>query len=185
MSNPESGELPPPNDASDRSLDERAIHESNSLRDVSLQANDPRVLAFLYEYKGPLPPPAILQQYEMIVSGSARKIIENAYSQSKHRQRLETTVVVGGVRHERLGVIIGGTVSIVAIVTGGIVAVLGAPAAGATIATAIVVGLVGVFVYGTDSRRRERQAKDELKKKFDQTNSPSDPSKEPKHDPST
>jgi uncharacterized membrane protein len=40
-------------------------------------------------FSGPLPPPTLLDQYNKIVPGSAKTIIEMAEGQSKHRQELE------------------------------------------------------------------------------------------------
>ena len=57
-------------------------------------------------------------------------------------------------------------VSLTAIAGGVYVAVSGAPTAGATIATASVVGLAAVFVYGTYSRRQERERKAEIMQKL-------------------
>jgi hypothetical protein len=79
--------------------------------------------------------------------------------QSAHRQEIEKTVIRGDSRRSWIGLFVGGFLAMTCIVGGLLLASYGEqPAAGTTIATASVVGLAGVFVYGTHSRREERQA---------------------------
>lgn len=72
---------------------------------------------------------------------------------------LEKLVVDGDGRRAWAGLIIGGMLAMTCIV-GGIVLVAGGhDTAGATISTASVAALAGVFVYGTVSRRSERASR--------------------------
>jgi uncharacterized membrane protein len=41
------------------------------------------------EWRGPLPPPAVLQGFEEIVPGSAARIIDEFQAEAAHRRRLE------------------------------------------------------------------------------------------------
>jgi hypothetical protein len=114
----------------------------------------------------------MLREYDEIVPGLAKEIAERVRSQTEHRQKLENAVILGGLAHEKLGVIIGGIIAVTAILTGGVVAALGSQWAGATIATAAVISLVGVFVYGTDSRRKERETKAQTQQKIAEETAP-------------
>lgn len=110
-------------------------------------------------FSGPLPPPEILRAYNRIVPGSAKQIIDNVIEQSTHRRQLEAKVIAADIERSRLGLIVGGVVALACIAGGCVVAAISSPTAGGTIATASVIGLTSVFVYGTVSRRREREHK--------------------------
>lgn len=106
---------------------------------------------------GPLPLSSILAEYDNLVPGSAERIIGWAERQSEHRMSLEKAVVQSDIRRSYWGMAAGFVIAVVYGVGGCIVTALGQPTAGATIATVSVVSLVGVFVYGTHSRKQERQ----------------------------
>lgn len=112
--------------------------------------------AFAIRFSGPLPPPEVQESYDRIVPGSAKKIIAMALRQSKHRQELERKVIESDVQRSREGLWVGGVLSLASILLGAVAVFTGHDAAGATLATATVVSLAGVFVYGTTSRRKER-----------------------------
>jgi len=115
-------------------------------------------------FSGPLPPPEVLEEFNRIVPGSARRIFDLVETQSRHRIDLERRVIDSDISRSRAGLWMGLVVSLAAICGGVYVAVTVSPTAGATIATASVVGLAGVFVYGTYSRRQERREKAETMK---------------------
>jgi len=112
-------------------------------------------------HSGPLPDPETLKRYDEAVPGAAQIIVEQFQKQSDHRIALENRVIDSDIKRSSQGLIAGFVVSMTAIVGGCIVAAVGHPASGATIATTAVVGLAGVFVYGTASRRREREKRTE------------------------
>lgn len=106
-------------------------------------------------FSGPLPPPEILKKYEEVVPGSADRIISMAERQGSHRQKLESDVVASNIGNERMGMIFGFTICLLAI-SGGIYAVMHGKSAGgiAAIITPLV-ALVAVFVYGKSRQRRD------------------------------
>jgi len=108
-------------------------------------------------FKGPLPPPQVLDQYNQIVPGAAERIVRLFEIQVDHRQRLESSIISSDVRDSRLGLILGALVSIAAI-TGGVFAIIyGHPTTGGIIAAIPVPTLAAVFVYGSRKRRLERE----------------------------
>ena len=115
--------------------------------------------AEMRSYSGPIPPPDLLKQYDEIAPGTASRIIAMSERQSEHRMSLEKKVVESGISRSTAGLICGFLIACVFAGSGVWVASMGHPAAGATIATASVVGLVGVFVTGTLSQRSERNEK--------------------------
>lgn len=41
-------------------------------------------------YKGPVPPPAMLEQFEAIVPGAAKQIMDDAHAEHEHRRAMQT-----------------------------------------------------------------------------------------------
>lgn len=82
-----------------------------------------------------------------------------AERQTQHRIQLENKVIESDIRRSYAGLAVGGFLALLCTVGGCWLVYLGHDAAGGTIATAAVAGLAGVFVYGTASRRKEREEK--------------------------
>ncbi len=111
-------------------------------------------------YSGPLPSPETLRKYEEILEGSANRIVTMAENQGEHRRELEKKVIEGRIKDSRLGIFCGLTIGMTALICGTIVIIFGHSAEGLTMGSAGIVGLVGVFVYGTRANRKEREKKD-------------------------
>lgn len=110
-------------------------------------------------WSGPIPPPDALRTFNEIVPGSAERIFVMAERQLDHRMRMEETVVRGDSRRSYLGLIAGFMLS-VAIIAGGVILVVnGHDWAGGLLVVVNILGLAGAFVYGTHSRRAERERK--------------------------
>lgn len=64
-----------------------------------------RILSMVHSefFRGPLPHPDLLLKYEQACPGSADRIIKLTENQSKHRQKMESTVVNSNVQNERKG----------------------------------------------------------------------------------
>lgn len=110
-------------------------------------------------FAGPLPEPATLQEYEKVVPGSAERIIRMAENQAEHRQFLEKTVVMGDTTRANRGLYVGGFVSVCFLGSAVFLISTGHDWAGGVLAGLDIVGLASVFVYGTISRRAEREKK--------------------------
>ena len=109
------------------------------------------------EFSGPLPPPALLAAYDRVVPGAAERIIIMAEAQSKHRRDMESQVVASDIRNARRGLLFGFMLGLVAIGGGIFIVFRGQAVAGTIFSGLYLVGIVGVFVYGSQQRRRERQ----------------------------
>ena len=112
-------------------------------------------------FSGPLPHPTILKQYDEIVSGAAERIIKMAEEQFSHRTSLERKVIDSDIQRSKIGQILGFIIAIAGLAVALIVTLRGYETAGILIGGATLVSLVGVFVYGTASRKREREEKGE------------------------
>ncbi len=106
------------------------------------------VVGIKEEFSGPLPTPAILEQYERTSPGSADRIMKMAESEVTHRHQLENTVVRGDIFEARMGQIFAFLIGIFAIGCGTYAAVNGAEIAGSLVGAGGVIGLVSAFIYG-------------------------------------
>ncbi len=113
-------------------------------------------------FSGPLPAPADLQRFEQILPGAAERIMCMAEKQAEHRQSLELRVIQSGVKKSEQGLIFGLIIGMTAIITGGICAALDQQIAGSFIGGGGIVGLVSVFVIGSQQQKNERVQKEKL-----------------------
>ena len=111
------------------------------------------------QFSGPLPPPAILAQYDKVVPGAAERILAMAEEQSRHRRAIELQVVSSEIADARRGLRYGLVIGVTAIVGGVVISLYGYPVAGTIFGGAFLVALVGTFIYGSQQRRREREAR--------------------------
>ncbi len=123
---------------------------------VNQQNNHQLVTKVESFFSGPLPHPQLLSEYDRIVPGSAAKIIEMAVSQSEHRKSLETKVIESNISNSRLGLWFGLIIGVVGIIAGAFLALNDKQAAGTIIGGTSLGSLVGVFIYGSQQRQKER-----------------------------
>lgn len=110
-------------------------------------------------YSGPTPPVEVLEGYERVAPGSAKQILDQFIKQSNHRMELETRVIKSDIVRSWGGLAAGFVIALAFLGCGSTLVAYGHDTAGATLATASLAGLVGVFVYGTKSQRKEREQK--------------------------
>ena len=116
---------------------------------------------------GPIPPPAVLNQYDEIVPGAAARIIKLAEKETAARISLAKQVTSSELRRLDRGLWVGFAVVMTAIAVGGILVAFGHEAAGAAIAAVPSTGLVGVFVYGKVTQPQKRGVdRKKVRKKF-------------------
>ena len=108
-------------------------------------------------WSGPFPPPAVIEKYEDMVPGAADRILKMTENQTAHRIQMEKMVIRGDSIRSYLGLIFGFILSM-AVISGGIYLVAnGHDWAGGVLIGLDIIGLAGVFVYGSRSRRAERE----------------------------
>lgn len=110
-------------------------------------------------HQGPLPAPEDLARYNDIEPGLVNRIVLMAEQQSEHRQRLELIAVSSGAWNSKWGLVAGWTIGMTSVIGGVWIISIGMSAEGlATIITALG-ALVGVFIYGKRSTRKELERK--------------------------
>jgi uncharacterized membrane protein len=98
-----------------------------------------------HNHSGPFPPPEVLERYDVIVPGAARRILTLAEEQTRHRIRLEKRAVWRSF----CGLVAGLVVSAGCVGGGVFLVYRGHDYAGGAIATAAVLSLATVFLHGT------------------------------------
>lgn len=110
-------------------------------------------------YTGPLPPPEAMAQYEAILPGFTDRLLTNFEKQSTHRMGLENGAIAHDQKLGSRGQIFGLIVAMFGLLLGGLVIWSGHSVAGTVIATGDLVSLVGLFIYGKESSKRELRRK--------------------------
>ena len=96
-------------------------------------------------------------RYNDAVPGAAERILVMAERQSTHRMDLESRVINADIKRANRGLIAGVVVAL-AFGAGSFILILsGYEVVGTILGTTDIVGLVATFVYGTESRRKERR----------------------------
>lgn len=110
-------------------------------------------------YSGPLPHPAMLEEYDRILPGGADRIFTVFEKQSAHRQEMETTFLNHRANESKLGTICITVISIVMIVSGAMLIYSGKDASGlALIGTNVVVIGFG-YIRGTSQSKKNLENK--------------------------
>lgn len=115
--------------------------------------------ASVTSYSGPLPPPAVLRQFEEILPGSAERIFAQFERQSEHRRSLEASVVANEITQSKRGTFAAFALGMTGLVIAAYFAYLGHPVSGATVGGVGLASLLTAFLTGVSSRRRERKDK--------------------------
>ena len=110
-------------------------------------------------FSGPLPHPEVLEYYNKIIPNGADRITAMAERQAMHRQELEKKAIQSEITDSRIGLWLGFIVALAGIGAGTACILNGYQIAGSILGGAPVTGLVGVFVYGSRQRRKERETK--------------------------
>ena len=101
----------------------------------------------------------MLLKHDEVFPSLANRIVSLAENQSSHRQRIESKVVDANVNSQRLGLLLGALICLVAI-AGGIYLILnGKDISGLAAIIAPLASLSAVFVYAKREQRIERENK--------------------------
>lgn len=82
-----------------------------------------------------------------------------AEEQSAHRKELERKVIESDISRSKWGQILGFAIAIIGLAVSGLVAIYGNAVAGSIIGVGTLASLVGVFMYGSKTRSKEREEK--------------------------
>ncbi len=111
-------------------------------------------------YKGPLPHPDHLKQYEELYPGASKQIFTMFENQSNHRMSIETSVTASNIRGERFGQICGFIITMTAIISGFILILLGKNPQGLAIILTSLGTVLGAFVIGKTISKKQLKNKE-------------------------
>jgi len=117
-------------------------------------------------FSGPIPPPDLLDRYNQMIPDGANRILKMAENQSTHRQFIEKWAIVGGTILSYIGVLCAAVIAIGALYIGSDLIKSGHVIPGSVLGGGGLTGLVAAFIYGTRSRREERQERDRRNKEL-------------------
>jgi Predicted membrane protein len=112
-----------------------------------------------YQRSSILPPAHELEHYETLYPGTTRILLETYQRQVAHRIEIEENVIRGDTRRADNGQIMAFILALVTIIGGFVLVILGKSIIGISSILGALATLLGVFMYGTRSRRKERENK--------------------------
>lgn len=165
-------EVPPANGSSPTALLLAGGAQPNEVEEAAADYLDrapanvrSRLLEYSSRFSGPLPPPALLADYEKAVPGLAAQIVSMARQEQDHRHSLdrEDQRIVGKnmsatANDTRVGQLLGAMVAIGVLVVAAYMVRKDYPAAAAFMTAADLGSLVGVFIYGKQRSNPEKKA---------------------------
>ena len=111
---------------------------------------------------GPLPPPSLLRDYDLVCPGAGERIIAMTEEQGRHRREIEKTLAAASVEEmrrnfmqARIGQVFAFLVSLGFLSTGAYVSVSGQPWVGALLGAMGISGIVGSFLNGPSERKTQ------------------------------
>lgn len=113
-------------------------------------------------FEGPIPSPAVLKEYEVILPGAADRIISMAEKQSEHRMSLEKKAIGGQVDQNKRGQLFAFILAVICIIAAFLFALfLDMKEFAAKFLTGTMVVLVALFITGklsviTDLKKKSK-----------------------------
>lgn len=114
----------------------------------------PQVMAMVSRsaFRGPLPPPSMLREYNDIVPGAAERILERSEKEQAHRHRVTEKSVDGAIGKDRRGQWMAFAITILILVIAVVFALRGETWFAGTLITVDLIGLASVFAIGRISK---------------------------------
>lgn len=106
---------------------------------------------------GPLPPPQILERYDKVLPGGAERIAGWVEKQSGHRQSMELTKLLGDLANEKRGQWFAFLITLSTVASGVYLISQDKDATGLALILTELAAIAGLFIYGRESQRGERE----------------------------
>jgi len=111
-------------------------------------------------FRGPLPPPVLLKEYNEVIRDGAERVFEMAEKQVLHRLQLENHALKEELKQNRNGQLFGFILSLTGLGLATLLAMSGREMIAGIFGTTTVIGLVTVFVIGKRIQQKSPGAKD-------------------------
>jgi len=115
-------------------------------------------MEFSFTYQGP-PTPQMIRDYEEVIPGADKMILDNLIEQSRHRMALEKVIIEGDNKRANWGLAAATIIALTFLGASVYLISHGSGVEGTVLGTIDLTALVSVFIYGNTSRRRERTEK--------------------------
>lgn len=112
-------------------------------------------LSIKRSWKGPIPPPNILKEYNDAVPNGAERILSMAEKQSEHRMEIEKTVINRELNQSGSGQNYALFIVVLVLVASCILIYLNHDVAGSVLGAVDLVALASVFVIGKYSQKKD------------------------------
>lgn len=99
-------------------------------------------------FRGPLPPPLMLREYNDIVDNGAERIMARSEKEQEHRHKMQAQTVTGAINKDRRGQWMAFSITILILVIATIFAWKGNTVFAGTLITIDLIGLASVFIMG-------------------------------------
>ncbi|EFC9335580.1 TPA: DUF2335 domain-containing protein [Escherichia coli] len=102
-------------------------------------------------FRGPLPPPSMLREYDDIVEGAAERIMARSEKEQAHRHEMQKTTVTGTIKKDRRGQWMAYSITLLILLIATVFAWKGNTVFAGTLITVDLIGLASVFIMGRAS----------------------------------
>ena len=166
----------PCNEDSDPNTGSTTNEESGLETDLNLTTNtssssgsrsldaDAEIATFEVQFQGPLPSPGMLESFDRIVPGLARKIVDRSELELQHRHRIEQQALAAKIEDQKAERVYKGrgqwmafVLCMVLISIGSIAAFTGHGTVASVIFGTTVIGVVTVFVVGRAQKEKREK----------------------------
>jgi uncharacterized membrane protein len=114
--------------------------------------NPPTSLASSITFSGPTPPPQVLEYYERLVPGSAKRFLDEPHLEAEHRRSLERSVVQERIRLSKRGQVMAFILASFCIIMGFVAIFYEHDLAGLGAVILSIGSLIGIFLYSRRSQ---------------------------------
>ncbi|MBI3249239.1 MAG: DUF2335 domain-containing protein [Deltaproteobacteria bacterium] len=99
-------------------------------------------------FSSPIPPPAILEEYDRVIPGAAERILKMAEADVQYQRDITFAALNSEVAEKKRGQVLGFLIGNLALVVTGAALYLGYPDVASILGGTTLVGLVSVFAIG-------------------------------------
>ncbi|UXE39494.1 DUF2335 domain-containing protein [Raoultella ornithinolytica] len=154
-------------DEEDRSSEELAeeiegeLVENPAVLERLLERPQIKMLISQSSFRGPIPPPAMLREYNEIVKDGAEQIMTRSEKEQAHRHGLQNKTVTGNIDKDKRGQWMAFIITVLILVIATIFAWKGNTVFAGTLITIDLIGLASVFIMGRTSSPQRKPKNDE------------------------
>ncbi len=152
------------NSVKDSELEEVPVEELETiLGDIPDEKKD-RIIRYLTMtirtvFRGPLPPPDVLREYDGIIEDGAERIFSMAEKQSEHRISIEKTAIKEELNQSSKGQWFGFILGLIGLGLATLLAMYDHEVVAGIFGSTTIIGLVTVFVIGKRSQTKDLESK--------------------------